>query len=111
VLILRPLEAATDGSRFRRQFLHDFQVRREAISTWLTFLKAYYPDYRYIIISTDRLQALPVDGDVSALMVTITKSSTDDPSPGPVAAVPVERDLPLLNSSSMVLNTNSDSTE
>jgi hypothetical protein len=109
VLILRPSEAPIDDSRFQRQFLHDFRVHGEAVLIWLTFLKAHHPDYQYITISTDRLQALPVDGDVSASMVTITKSSMDDP--GPVSAVSIERDLPPPNSSSMVLNTNSDSIE
>ena len=108
ILILRPSNIATDDRQFRRQFLQDFRVHRAAILTWLQFLKANHPDYRYINISTDRLNALPLDGDVSDLITTIdedtdvTDLTTTEPS---------EHDLPPLNSNSMVLNTNSDSTE
>ena len=110
ILILRPLDNATDDSRYRRQFFQDFRVRRAYILTWLQFLKAYHPDYRYINISTDRLEALPINGDVSALIVTVIENtSTDDPVL--VSTAPTKHDLPPLNSSSMVLNTNSDSTE
>jgi hypothetical protein len=75
--------------------------------TWLRFLKAHHPDYRYITISPDRINTLPVDGDVSSSFVAVI----DDGVVEPPAPEPVSADLPPPNSQSMVLNLNITTTE
>ena len=72
IVLLRPPESYTDDPRYRRQFRADFRVRRQHVLTWLRFLKANHPGYRYITISTDRIATLPVDGDVSSSVTCIT---------------------------------------
>ena len=71
IVLLRPPTSHADDPRYRRQFQADFRVRRQHVLTWLHFLKANHPGYRSIIISTDRITALPVDGDVSASVISI----------------------------------------
>ena len=103
---------ATDDIQFKRQFLQDFHVRRSAILTWLQFLKANHPNYQHINISTDRLNALPMDDDVSGSITTIDENTVESiDATEPTITEPSEHDLPPPNSNSMVLNTNSDSTE
>ena len=72
IVLLRPPESCTDDPRYRRQFRTDFRVCRQRVLTWLYFLKANHPDYRYITIAADRLAALPVDGDVSSSVICVT---------------------------------------
>jgi hypothetical protein len=73
--------------------------------TWLRYLKANHPDYRYITISRGRLDALPTDCDISSSFLLIIDES----------AVPEERpgtaDPPPPNSQSMVPNLNVANTE
>jgi hypothetical protein len=42
------------------------------ILTWLYFLKMNRPSYRHITISTDRIAALPADGNISSSVIYIT---------------------------------------
>ena len=72
IVLLRPPESCTDDPRYRRQFRADFRVRRQYILTWLYFLKTNHPGYRHITISTDRITALLVNGDVSSSVTYIT---------------------------------------
>ena len=72
IVLLRPLASYADDPRYRRQFRADFRVCRQHILTWLYFLKANHPSYRHITISTDRITALLVDGDVSLSVTYIT---------------------------------------
>ena len=72
IVLLRPPASHADDPRYRRQFRADFRVRRQHILTWLYFLKTNHPDYRHITISTDRITALLVNGDVSSSVVCIT---------------------------------------
>jgi len=66
IVVLRPLnQVIEDDPRYRSQFRADFRVRKGHIITWLRYLKANHPDYRYITISLDRLNTLPVDSDIS----------------------------------------------
>ena len=66
VIVLRPADQVMETDRrFQRQFRSTFRVRRSNIMTWLRFLKAHHPDYQYISISLDRINALPVDDDIS----------------------------------------------
>ena len=88
----------------RRQFRTDFRVRRGHVLTWLYFLKANHPDYRYITISTDRIAALPVDSDVSSSVICITDDTLG--LDGPVELT----DMPP-NSQSVVLSLDQDTTE
>jgi hypothetical protein len=70
-------------------------------------LKANHPDYRYITISSDRIDALPVDGDISSSFVTVVDDTSVEE---PVPEQPVSGDLPP-PSSSMVPNLNITATE
>ena len=72
IVLLRPLASHADDPRYRRQFRADFRVRRQHVLTWLYFLKTNHPSYRHITISTDRITALLVDGDVSLSVACIT---------------------------------------
>ncbi len=65
IMVSRPSNQAESDQQFQRQFRTDFRVRKMRVITWLRYLKDHHPDYRYITISPDRIDALPVDGDVS----------------------------------------------
>ena len=72
VVVLQPPDQVMETDpRYRRQFRSDFRVRKGRVITWLQYLKAHHPDYRYITISLDRINALPVDGDVSASFIVV----------------------------------------
>jgi len=45
IILLRPSRQAIDNPWYRRQFQHDFRVRKSHILTWLRFLQAHHPDY------------------------------------------------------------------
>ena len=104
IVLLRPPEANTDDPRYQRQFCHDFRVRRQHVVSWLNFLQAYHPGYRGIIISADRIAALPIDGDVSSSVVGITDDSLDLTGP----ATPPEE---LVTAQSAVLSLAEEDTE
>jgi len=88
IVLLRPPESCTDDPRYRRQFRADFRVRRQHVLTWLRFLKANHPGYRYITISTDRIATLLVDSNVSLSVTCITDDTLglDRPVEPPNAA-------------------------
>src|ERR1700761_9378130 len=52
------------SDRLRQQFRCQFRVRRSCVKQWLDWLKAQHPGYRDIVVSEERLAALPNDGDV-----------------------------------------------
>jgi hypothetical protein len=104
IVLLLPPASHADDPRYRRQFQADFRVRRQHILTWLSFLKTNHPGYRYITISTDRVTALPVDGDVSSSVIYITDETLG--LDGPVEPT----DSPP-NSQSVVLSLDHDTTE
>ena len=82
IVLLKPSESVTGrNSRYQRQFQADFRVRRGYVLTWLRFLKAHHPDYRYITVSPERIEALPVDDDVSPLVTTLVEDiiASDEP--------------------------------
>jgi hypothetical protein len=103
IMLLRPLDRALEAnSRYQHQFRADFRVRRGYIITWLQYLKANHPDYRYITISPERISTLPVNDDVSSSYVFIINDSlVVEERP-----VPVSADLPPPNSQSVVPNLN-----
>ena len=75
IVVLRPSDQAIEGDpRFQRQFRSDFRVRKGRVITWLRYLKDHHPDYRHITISSDRIGALPFDGDVSSSFVTLLQN-------------------------------------
>ena len=104
IVLLQPSTGHAGDLRYRRQFQADFRVRRQHVLTWLYFLKENHPDYRYITISTDRLAALPVDGDVSSSVACITDDTLDLDGPVELSDVP-------LTSQSVVLSLDQDTTE
>ena len=53
-----------DDPQFQRQFWSDFQVCKGHMITWLWYLKDHHPDYCYITISSDHIDALLVNRDV-----------------------------------------------
>jgi Domain of unknown function (DUF6570) len=55
IVLLHPSRQAVDDPQFQWQFIYDFRVRKGCILTWLRFLKAHHPDYRYITICNDRV--------------------------------------------------------
>ncbi len=76
VVLLRPSKSLIGRDlRYRRQFQADFQVYRGHVLTQLCFLKAHYLDYCYITISLERLNALPIDDDVSSSVTSITNNA------------------------------------
>jgi hypothetical protein len=76
------------------------------VITWLRFLKDHHPDYRYITVSLDRINALPVDKDVSLSFTSmIDHDIGEDIEDQPVT------DLPPPNSQSIVPNLNITTTE
>lgn len=77
IVLLRPPDQHANELRYQRQFQRDFRVRRHYVLAWLRFLRANHPDYRYVTISTDRLTALPADGDVSLAVPFITDDTLD----------------------------------
>jgi len=116
IVVLRPSNQVMEGDpRFQRQFRSDFRVRKGCVITWLRHLKDHHPDYRYITISLDRIDALPVDGDVSSSFTAIIDHEDpvqDQPISGkPIIQDPVSAELPPLNSQSMVPNLNITTTE
>jgi hypothetical protein len=94
VVVLRPSnQVMEDDPRYRSQFRADFQVRKGHVLTWLRYLKANHPDYRYITISFDRLDALPINSDISSSFPSIVDELiVTEESPVTTA------DLPPLNS-------------
>ncbi|KIW99891.1 uncharacterized protein Z518_10819 [Rhinocladiella mackenziei CBS 650.93] len=61
VLVLRSSDhVAENDLQYQRQFQSNFQVQKGHVMTWLRFLQAHHPDYRYITISPDRIDALPI---------------------------------------------------
>ena len=108
VVVLRPSDQVMqDDPRYQRQFRSDFRVRKGRVITWLRFLREHHPDYQYITISPDRINALPVDDDVSSSFTSILDR-------GPVQEghdQPVSAELPPPNSQSMVPNLNITATE
>ena len=126
IVVLRPSNQVEGDLRFQRQFRTDFRVRKKRVITWLQYLKDHHPDYRYITISPDRINALPVDGDVSSSFTAIIDHEDppvqDQPATGepiqdqpvsgePVQDQPVLGELPPPNSQSMVPNLNITTTE
>jgi len=109
IVVLRPSDQVMEGDpRYRSQFRADFRVRRGHVLTWLRYLKANHPDYRYITISSDRMDALPVDSDISSSFVTVVDDTSVEE---PVPEQPVSGDLPPPNSQSMIPNLNITATE
>ena len=80
--------------------------------TWLWYLKDHHPDYRYITIFLDRIDALLVDGDVSSSFTAIIDYKDLPVQDPPTSGKPIEQDqpvsaeLPPPNSQSMVPNLN-----
>jgi hypothetical protein len=111
VVVLRPSNRVVSSDpRYQRQFQTDFRVRKGRIIAWLRFLKAHHPDYQYVTISLDRINALPIDGDISSSLMAITDDTgaADEP---PVPDQPVLGELPPPNAHSMVPNLNITATE
>jgi ATP-dependent DNA helicase PIF1 len=104
IILLQPPANHADDLRYRRQFQADFRVRRQHILTWLYFLKTNHPGYRYITISTDRIAALPVDGDVSLSVIHITDDTLGLDGPIELADAPP-------TSQSVVFSLDQDTTE
>jgi hypothetical protein len=71
IVILRPSDRVKSDPRFERQLRFDFRIRKGHIITWLRYLKAHHPDYRYITISRDRLDTLPTNDDISSSFISI----------------------------------------
>jgi len=87
IVVLRPSNQVMEDPRYRSQFRADFRVRRGHVLTWLCYLKANHPDYRWINISPERLNALPTDDDISSSFpLIVDESIVNDP---PVADPPV----------------------
>jgi hypothetical protein len=82
IVVLRPSnQVMEDDPRYGPQFRADFRVRRGHVLTWLHYLKANHPDYRWIKISPARLDTLPVDDDISSSFPSIVDESIVVESP------------------------------
>jgi len=82
------------------------------VIAWLRYLKDYYPDYRYITISLDRINALPVDRDISLSFTAIIdyKDPLVQPTSDEYIDQPVSAEPPP-NSQSIVPNLKITTTE
>jgi hypothetical protein len=110
IILLQPSRQAIDNPRYQRQFQHDFRVRKGHILTWLRFLQARHPDYRYITICNDRIQSFPDDGDVSHLLPALDIG--EDEGLDPQEDVPgLENNPQLPNTQSMIPNSSANDTE
>ena len=99
VVVLRPSDRVVQTDlRYQRQFWTDFRVRKGRVITWLRFLKAHNPDYQHVTISPDRINALPVDGDVSISFIAIITDDTGTEEEPLVQEPPVAGELPPLTS-------------
>ena len=108
IVVLRPSDRVVkDDLRYQRQFGPDFRVRKGRVITWLGFLKAHYPDYQHVTISSDRIDALPADEDVSLSFTAIVNNQITEGEDHP----PTSAELPPPNSYSMVPNLNITTTE
>jgi hypothetical protein len=107
IVVLRPSDQAIENNlKYRSQFRADFRVRKGHVITWLRYLKANHPDYRYITISLDRVNTLPINDDISLSFPSIVDDSiVAEKSPI------ITADLFLPNSQSMVPNLNVVTTE
>jgi hypothetical protein len=63
IVLLKP-KNTDDSDRLRQQFRRQFRVRGGCVKQWLDWLKVRHPGYRDIVVSQERLAALPADGDV-----------------------------------------------
>ena len=109
IILLQPSARALDDPRYKRQFQHDFRVRKSYITTWLQYLKAYNHDYHDIEINTDRLAALPLDGDVTRDITSVIVPEGELELE--LGADVTEDDFLHLNTQSTVPNTVQTSTE
>ena len=108
IVVLRPSDRVVkDDPRYQRQFRSDFRVRKGRVMTWRGFLKAHHPDYRHVMISSDRIDALPADEDVSSSFAAIVNDQIEEVQDQP----PTSAELPPPNSYSMVPNLNITTTE
>jgi hypothetical protein len=96
-----------DNPRYQRQFRSDFRVRKGRVVTWLGFLKAHHPDYQHVTISSDRIDALPADEDVSSSFTAIVNDQIEEVED----QTPTSAELPSPNSYSIVPNLNITTTE
>ena len=113
IVVLRPSNQVIEGDlRFQRQFRSDFRVRKGRVIAWLRYLKDYHPDYRYITISLDRINALLVDRDISLSFTAII--DYEDPLVQPTSDEYIDQPVsaePPPNSQSIVPNLNITTTE
>lgn len=108
IVVLRPSDRVVESDpRYQHQFRSDFRVRKGRVITWLRFLKDHHPDYRYITVSLDRINALPVDEDVSSSFASVVDHDTGEGGQDQ----PILADVPPPNSQSMVPNLDITTTE
>jgi len=108
IVVLRPSDRVLENDpRYQLQFRTDFRVRKGRVITWQRFLKDGHPDYRYITVSLDRINTLPVDEDISLSFASVI----DHELGGAVPDLPPIADLPPPNSQSMVPNLDITTTE
>ena len=73
IILLKP-KNTTGSEHLQQQFRRQFRIRRSHVKQWLDWLKAMHPGYRDVIISQQRLEALPYNSDV---MQNITVQEID----------------------------------
>jgi hypothetical protein len=101
IVVLRPSDWVVESDpRYQCQFRSDFRVHKARVITWLRFLKDHYPGYRYITVCLDRVNALPVNEDVSSSFASIVDNDSGEGGQDQ----PLSADLPPPNSQSMVPN-------
>jgi hypothetical protein len=110
IILLQLSRQAIDNPRYQRQFQHDFQVWKSYILTWLWFLQACHPDYRYITICNNRIQSFPDNGDMSHLLPALDTDEDEEPDPQEDVSG-LENDPQLPNTQSTILNSSADNTE
>jgi ATP-dependent DNA helicase PIF1 len=81
IVLIKPYKANGD-IQWTRQFSKQLRVRRAVVLRALEWLIAHHPDYANITIDMDRLNQLPVDGDVSHNLMTISGEQEQEMADG-----------------------------
>jgi hypothetical protein len=104
IVLLRPSESILNThQRYRPQFQTAFRLRKSHIIAWLEFLRLNHPDYRYVNISPARIDALPIDNDMTSIFPAIIINAASDIGPTEPPIDPNPRPPPLPNPWSRIL--------
>lgn len=94
IIILRPPNSDSDP-QLRRQFRHDFRVRRAVVQQWLDFLVRNHPACHDVVVRRDALESLPEDDvviDHLPCIETLEEGEAPDRGPQPEPHRPLDEE-------------------